>query len=138
MAEHTPTPWDLCRHLESAEKDTACKCGYRGGIWGDAGELLVCEMRNCDLHEGHDMIPVGDRATQLANAAFIVKAVNSHDALVKALQSVWDFMNIDVQNGDADLWTEEYDALHAEVCAALNATIDIPSFEATAGERVNG
>jgi hypothetical protein len=88
MAEHTPTPWQLCHHLQSAEKDASCPCGYRGGIWGDGGELLVCEMRNCNLHEGHDMTPVGDRATQLANAAFIVKAVNNHFALVKRLASL--------------------------------------------------
>lgn len=86
MAEHSATPWQLCHHLQSTEKDASCKCGYRGGIWGDGGEMLVCEMRNCNLHEGHDMTPVGDRATQLANAAFIVKAVNAHDALVKALE----------------------------------------------------
>ena len=80
MTEHSATPWQLCHHLESAEKDASCKCGYRGGIWGEGGELLVCEMRNCDQHEGHDMTPVGDRATQLANAALIVKAVNNHEA----------------------------------------------------------
>jgi hypothetical protein len=85
MSEHTPTPWNLCHHLESAEKDASCQCGYRGGIWGNKGELLVCEMRNCDLHEGHDMIRVGSRAEQLANAAFIVKAVNNYEALVRHL-----------------------------------------------------
>lgn len=87
-SEHTTTPWQLCHHLQSAEKDASCPCGYRGGIWGDDGELLVCEMRNCDLHEGHDMTPVGDRATQLANATFIVKAVNAHEAMIEALKDI--------------------------------------------------
>lgn len=87
---HSATPWQLCHHLESPEKDQSCKCGYRGGIWGDAGEILVCEMRNCDLHEGHEMTPVGDRDTQIANAHFIVKACNSHDRLVEALEFIRD------------------------------------------------
>lgn len=86
MTDHTSTPWQLCHHLQSAEKDASCKCGYRGGIWGGEGEVLVCEMGNCNRHEGHDMVDTGDRPTQLANAAFIVKAVNNHAALVEALK----------------------------------------------------
>jgi hypothetical protein len=90
MTEHTPTPWVLCHHLQSPEKDASCKCGYRGGIWGGSGEVLVCEMGTCNCYEGHDMIDVGNRSTQLANAAFIVKAVNNHAALVKALIEIID------------------------------------------------
>lgn len=79
-SDHTPTPWQACFHLRSAENDKSCPCGYRGGIWGDNGNLLVCEMRNCRLSEGSDMIPVGTREEQLANAALIVEAVNSYEA----------------------------------------------------------
>ncbi len=89
-AKHTELPWSLCHHLQSPEKDASCGCGYRGGIWGGEGssEILVCEMRNCDLHEGHDMVPVGDRATQLANAALIVTAVNDRPALLARIASL--------------------------------------------------
>lgn len=88
MTGHTPTPWDLCHHLQSAEKDASCKCGYRGGIWGGDGEVLVLEMGNCNRHEGHDMVDTGDRPTQLANAAFVVKAVNNHDLMMAALERI--------------------------------------------------
>lgn len=119
MAEHTTTPWQLCHHLQSDEKDASCKCGYRGGIWGGDGEVLVCEMGNCNRHEGHDMVDTGDRPTQLANAAFIVKAVNNHEALVAALTELHavvkgespSLLNGD-SGGDAELALEIERLLH--------------------------
>ena len=58
-AQHTPTPWNLNgRHID-AEK----------------GNKLIVSLRS-----EHD-------AENLANAAFIVRACNSHDALVEALEN---------------------------------------------------
>lgn len=60
MAEYTPTPWAL------------------DGSWvvGDGGLTIAdCGKSSSYL-----------RKERLANAAFIVKACNSHEALVKALQ----------------------------------------------------
>lgn len=47
-----------------------------------------------------------------------------HEQLVKAreaLASVADFMRKDVQSGDSDLWTPEYEELHDDVIVALAA-----------------
>ena len=68
MAEHTPTPW-------VADPDD--REGYEWNIHiidGQDGHNRICFMSNGPETE--------------ANAAFIVKAVNSHDALVEALQKI--------------------------------------------------
>lgn len=67
MAEHTPTPWK-----------TDAEVGHEA-ILGPDG-LMVAD---CSIF--HRKI----KASRLpANAAFIVKAVNNHDALVKALRDL--------------------------------------------------
>jgi len=62
MSEHTPTPWEV-----------------RGGlvVTGPRGGLVA----RCDS----DAVPP---TTARRNAAFIVRAANSHDALVAALRAV--------------------------------------------------
>jgi len=65
MADHTPTPW----HTGSTFNDELVMA------FDDNRECIVAELKvDSDL--------TGDRSD--ANAAFIVKAVNSHAALVKA------------------------------------------------------
>jgi len=62
MAEHTPTPWRV-------KPDTTFIEQFENRRWG----LIVADCRMTD--EG------------AANAAFIVKAVNNHEALVKELEA---------------------------------------------------
>ncbi|NNH67786.1 hypothetical protein [Rhizobium laguerreae] len=86
--KHTPTPWGLCYHLRSPEHDAACTCGYRGSIWSADGEYIVLEMGSSPDVDGTGTAqgytqPQADRPTQLADAAFIVEAVNSHASLTE-------------------------------------------------------
>lgn len=70
MSEHTPTPWyffELDRRPDG--------CGY-----------IRVETDNFEISHHGDM--GRSREENLANAAFIVKACNSHDALVKALEDI--------------------------------------------------
>lgn len=78
MADHTPTPWrveegtDLIWGACNPDDMSTYGMGYsivqgKSGSWGD---------RKPGMDERE------------ANAAFIVKAVNSHDALVKSLQDI--------------------------------------------------
>jgi hypothetical protein len=78
MAEHTPTPWrvedgtDLIWGACDQDDHSTYGMGYpicegKLGYWGDRR---------------------ADRGERDANAAFIVKAVNSHEALVKALRDI--------------------------------------------------
>jgi len=74
MSEHTPTPWfvstkkfDDWGWIRGA--DGAIACVARGG-----------DDKEFDEHRRDGTDPYA------ANAAFIVKAVNNHDALVKALK----------------------------------------------------
>jgi hypothetical protein len=85
--DHTKTPWSPCYHLRSPDHDKSCGCGYRGSIW--SGETIVLEMGASPDHDPDGKImgqmAQADRPTQLADAAFILRAVNSHDALFEAL-----------------------------------------------------
>lgn len=67
MAEHTPTPWRAIEPDNSNYLLEIVGTNVRGN------EELVCR-------------PPGRKRN--ANAAFIVKACNSHDALVKALEEI--------------------------------------------------
>lgn len=67
-ASHTPTPWHF-DELESRPDG----CGY-----------IRCEADPLEISHHGDMSR--SREENLANAAFIVKAVNSHDALVAELR----------------------------------------------------
>lgn len=82
MGEHTKTPWFI--------SDTVCKTGHvKVSAVGPAG--LIATIGNGEI--------TPDKYA--ANAAFIVKAVNSHDALVKALEFIRDgYDNHDVNHVD--------------------------------------
>lgn len=70
MTDHTPTPW---RHANTIYVgDNGCPAIV------DHLNLVICDM----LDDGRD-----DEECR-ANAALIVKAVNNHEALVKALQNI--------------------------------------------------
>ena len=65
--KHTETPWKVKgNNIDIMAPDVAI------------GELLVAKV----THDGHDALEVQ------ANAQFIIKAVNNHDALVEALQKL--------------------------------------------------
>jgi hypothetical protein len=70
-ATHTPTPWAL-------------NLNWVGHVYDVAGPDYqpIC-MVALDEHH-HDV--------RLANAAFIVKAVNAHDAMVEALRAALNFI----------------------------------------------
>lgn len=80
-AKHTPGPWLRCHHLQSAEKDASCPCGFPGDIWGGDQEAVVCSIGSHCGYQGWEMVPRYDRATELANARLISAAPEMYHAL---------------------------------------------------------
>ena len=83
MAEHTPTPW----HFDELT-DRPDGLGY-----------VRCETDNLEISHHGDR--GRSRDENLANAAFIVKAVNNHVALVKALGDLLEYCDVD-SDGETD------------------------------------
>jgi hypothetical protein len=82
----TPGPWTRCFHLQSAENDASCPCGYRGGIWSGDGSLIVCEMGGDSGGEGiGPPAPRAERSAELANAALICFIRNNAERIARAL-----------------------------------------------------
>lgn len=70
-SQHTPTPWDICEsensnlvHIETSLEHPTL-----------AGEQIATVNK-------------GNKETRLANAALIVKAVNNHQSLIDALETL--------------------------------------------------
>jgi hypothetical protein len=78
MSEHTPTPWTVERNAPWSIKTNA-----RAII--DKDRFAVAWAPAWDIADADSVAAPEEGA---ANAAFIVKAVNSHDALVKALEEI--------------------------------------------------
>lgn len=78
MGEHTPTPWEVETPMGD-ETPWIVEAGLEAYQWR-------CIAMTCteSSDEGLDAITIEEAA---ANAAFIVKACNNHDTLVKALES---------------------------------------------------
>lgn len=74
MAEHTPTPWSI-----SGRKMKPSSEPYGIIITGERSDGFQSSVAFCARHPGIDT------SAAEANAAFIIKAVNNHDALVRAL-----------------------------------------------------
>jgi hypothetical protein len=83
MTEHTPTPWCVQTVEEHFPKEVA--------------EQWSNEYRDSKAYEMSGTIWCGSRIVAVAtdmggkapdNAAFVVRAVNSHDALVAALEEI--------------------------------------------------
>lgn len=97
---HSPTPWSFC-----GEKRGGCPCctifeatgshpvaHIVSGSWGDDYPALRIVGGTFDqkVEAYSEQITYGevDPEVAKANAAFIVRAVNSHEALVKALENM--------------------------------------------------
>lgn len=85
---HTEGPWGLCAHLRDHDQ---CSCGYRGGIWGDNGSVMVCEMGGPIGGIGDEMIPRSSREVQFADAR-----------LIAASPTLFEFVAKKASEGDAD------------------------------------
>lgn len=72
--KHTPTPWILS--------------GATTEIRSDKGELIATTNHHLEIRS---------EATKKANAAFIVKAVNFHEKLVKAIANALDVARAEVK-----------------------------------------
>lgn len=105
MSEHTPTPWRLPK-VPAEAPDATIVCDADGGSIADctpAGPWIPEEQAE-------------------ANAAFIVRAVNSHDALVKAIH---DYLAVfDRCGGSESVSAQEFADARAAMGAALAAVKD--------------
>ena len=104
-AAHTPTPWSV----RAARNDE----GYG---------LLICDEDQTILAGMDTWLGPTPEAEMEANAAFIVRACNSHAALVEALRKmmklVADFE--DAAKGDCDMpELSEADSIHEQARAAI-------------------
>ena len=99
---HTPTPW-------IAE-------GYAGGpyeIWPAPGNARLTRIARTQ-----DVTPEDQ-----ANAAFIVRACNSHDALLAALEHCAQKLeDEDIRNGLADMTSAELEEAHDTIAKAKGET----------------
>lgn len=77
--EHTPTPWKLNKALDGEHV-----------VYDPQTQYGIAYTHSGDGKGAH----IEDEDTRLANAAFIVRAVNAHDALVKALEDSRHFLSI--------------------------------------------
>jgi hypothetical protein len=75
MSEHTPTPWTCRGQSVFDTSEHTVSLAYCGTVAG-AGVCKDGQVRSFGVNE----------ATANANAAFIVKAVNSHEPLVAELR----------------------------------------------------
>lgn len=66
MSEHTPTPWSLYEH----------------------DPLVIVDDKGSSLGEMVPGDPYISPATALANAAFVIRAVNSHETLLQTLHAI--------------------------------------------------
>jgi hypothetical protein len=81
MKNHTPTPWTLSREDDDGNQDptTYVYIDIDGPEkeWAHFAQIVVrMDHENIDYKEG------------LGNAALVIRAVNSHDDLVKALEAM--------------------------------------------------
>lgn len=98
MGEHTPTPWAA---QEPDPSDGVAIVGLRTDRNGDPydtptnGIVALAIMLPTELD-------IGDTARASANAAFIVRACNSHEALISALEDARSFMvEMRARHGDS-------------------------------------
>lgn len=72
MSEYTPTPWEVYTVKDQYPGIEALNGTFSIVVWGDSKIESDCGVQG--------------RTPEEANAEFIVRAVNSHEALVEALK----------------------------------------------------
>ena len=77
--KHTATPWKLSKNGDVETIRIFCKNGYE-----------VCRASDLPSVFGNNRYGDGGTKEQEANAEFIVRACNSHDALVEACQEMFE------------------------------------------------
>lgn len=102
MDKHTPLPWKVGPNNE-----------IRAG-----GRYNVCPTVTAG---GSAKGMLDEREVIRANAAFIVKAVNNHDALVRALRALYGSYKQLADSGDAGNWSIEDTDEGKQALAALAA-----------------
>ena len=80
MSGHTPTPWKLTHKIDPTAVSAVTATGQFEAV-----------IANCGGWSSNCNDPEAQRDEQVANAEFIVRAVNAHDALVKQLSLVRKF-----------------------------------------------
>lgn len=110
MAEHTPTPWEA-QDFDDEENGVAI-IGLRtnNGIPYDSPTNGMVAWATLHPTEAE----AGDATRAKANAAFIVKAANSHEALVAALQEIsGPRFTLELDQGDNEIGSDARDYLDA-------------------------
>ena len=94
MSEHTPTPWRLRTTGNMGNLIEAYSGKHQGDF--DNGFRTVVSYQECCASDKY----LEQEANCAANGAFIVKAVNNHEALVDTLKFLLDVIEIScVQQG---------------------------------------
>ena len=106
---HTPTPWGKRRALRPVDGEYDC------GIWAEI------EDRPHVIAECYGRVSDTIRPDAEANAAFIVRAVNAHEALVEALNRLerWSTPFIEDTPISAETLWREFPAAIKNARAAL-------------------
>ena len=94
MGKHTPTPWTLCGHDRGICQCMTISCAdhpictVESGTWGDSYPSIR-KGKDGKQEAFLERIDYGEISmeTAKANAEFIVRAVNSHEALVAACEA---------------------------------------------------
>jgi hypothetical protein len=89
---HTPTPWVWIEKPTTA--GTVFKVGSQAMVDGTHG--CIC------LYDDHTSLNPHPRGTQAANAALIVRACNSHEQLVAALQVTTNDLAVQIESEGKD------------------------------------
>ena len=90
MVEHTPTPWAWVIHDSSM-----------ASIEGPKSEFdHVLSISPCKHCQGDEWRWGACTVPKANDADFIVKAVNNHDALVKALETIINLSDSEMKDGD--------------------------------------
>lgn len=108
MAEHTPTPWF----------ERACHVYARGP---NGANICTMSEPRASTTVGYTEVEIGSRDLEEAheNAAFIVRAVNSHAELIAALNAMTERYVTLAGSGDCGFWDPETEQEVIDARAAL-------------------